>query len=94
MALTVNYSKAGNKDEAFDLAKAQITPEYIEKFKVKAGVDYDKTAGKMIATGKGFTLTLSFGKSSVDAKLELSFFLKAFKGKILETLERKLTKNV
>lgn len=94
MDLSVSYSKAAGQEEAFGLAKEQITPEYVEKFNVKADINYDESAGKMEATGKGFTLTLSFDDTKCDVNLKLSMLLRPLKKKILEKIERKLTKHV
>jgi hypothetical protein len=94
MDLSVSYNVATNQDEAFTIAKAQITPEYVDKFNVKAEINYDESAGKMEATGKGFTLTLNFDDSKCEVKLKLSILLKPLRKKILGTIERKLQKHV
>ncbi|MCP4912993.1 MAG: hypothetical protein GY909_07730 [Oligoflexia bacterium] len=94
MDLRVSYYKAQTMEEAYNLAKAEITPEYVEKFKVKADISYNPGSGLMTAKGKGFTLTLKFDDTKVVVDLELSFMLKAFKGTILDTIERKLKKTV
>jgi hypothetical protein len=94
MDLSVTYKVATNQEEAFGLAKAQITPEYVEKFNVKTDISYDEGAGNMVATGKGFTLTLSFDDNKCDVTLKLSMLLRPLKKKILETIERKLNKHV
>ena len=94
MDLSVPYSVSSNPDEAYKNAQAQITPEYIAKFNVKADINYDEASKKIEASGKGFTLTLSFKDSETHADLKLSLLLKPLKGKILETIERKLSKHV
>jgi len=94
MDLKVPYSNTANKDEAFDAAMAQITEEYIAKFNVKADVKTDKAAGNITAKGKGFKLALDFKDDGVELSSEFGLLLKAFKGKVLETIERKLKKYV
>lgn len=94
MDLSVNYNKATSKGEAYELAKAQITPEYVEKFNVKADIAYDETSHSMKATGKGFTLDLQFEDDRCDVSLKLSLVLRPLKKKILATIEKKLEKNV
>lgn len=94
MDASVPYSKSANKEEAFENAKSQITPEYIEKFKVKADIDYDKDGGVICATGKGFELRLVFTDSETQVAAKMSLLLRPFKGKIIETIERKLQKYV
>ena len=94
MDLKVPYSNVTNKDEAFDIAVAQITEEYIAKFNVKADVKTDKTSGNITAKGKGFKLSLDFKDDGVELSSEFGLLLKAFKGKVLETIERKLKKYV
>lgn len=94
MDATVNYTQAKDKADAFARAKAKITPEYVAKFQVKADIDYNEAAGVMTAKGKGFTLTLNFGQSSVDVGLDVSLLLRAFKGKIVDKIKRELERNV
>ena len=93
MDLSIKYNKAKSMGEAFDLAKEQITPEYVAKFKVKSEISYDPEKGIMIATGKGFTLTLKFIESECEVTVKLSLLLKPLRGKILEAIERKLQKH-
>lgn len=94
MDCKVPYSNTSNKEEAFEAAMAQITEEYIAKFNVKADVKSDKDKGNITATGKGFKLALDFKDDGVEVSSEFGFLLKAFKGKVIETIERKLTKYV
>lgn len=94
MDLKVNYQVAKNKLEAFDLARAQITPEYVAKFNVPCDIEYKPDSGLISAKGKGFTLNLQFDDSSCQVSLDLSFLLKPLKGKILETIENKIKKTV
>jgi hypothetical protein len=94
MDLKVPYSNVTTKDEAFDVACAQITEEYIAKFNVKADVQTDKAAGTIVAKGKGFKLALNFKDDGVELSSEFGLLLRAFKGKVLETIERKLQKYV
>lgn len=94
MDLSVNYSVAKNADEAYELAKLQITPDYIAKFNVPCNIDYDPSSKKIIAKGKGFTLTLCFEQTHSVVDLELSFLLKPVKRKVLDTIENKLKKTV
>lgn len=94
MALKIDYSKVKGKDVAYGKVKALITPEYIQKFQVKADVDYDDTQKKIIAKGKGFTLTLCFFETHCEADLELSLLLRALKSKILEKIEHQVAKNL
>tara|TARA_R110000868_G_scaffold75979_1_gene218889 strand:- start:2598 stop:2882 length:285 start_codon:yes stop_codon:yes gene_type:complete len=94
MDVKVPYTNATNADEAFAIAKNQITGDYVDKFKVKTELSYDESAKKIIATGKGFTLTLAFGPSDCEVSLDLGFLYKPLKGKILETVQHKIKKHV
>lgn len=94
MDLKVQYNVAKSSSEAFDLARAQITPEYVAKFNVKCDIDYSSDKTKISAKGKGFTLTLDFAATDCAVSLELSFLLKPLKGKILETIEHKIKKTI
>ncbi len=94
MDLSVNYNKATSKQEAYDLAKAQITPDYVDKFNVKADISYDESGHSMKATGKGFTLELQFKEDKCDVSIKLSLILKPLKKKILGKIESKLERNI
>jgi len=94
MDLSVSYKVASNAQEAFELAKEQITPEYVQKFKVNPTIEYNKDSLEMVATGKGFTLKLIFTDSECQVHLKLSLILRALKGKVLEGIERKLDRHV
>jgi len=94
MDVKVPYTNSKNADEAFATAKSQITGDYVDKFKVKTDLSYDETGKKIIATGKGFTLTLAFMATECEVSLDLGFLYKPLKGKILETIESKVKKHV
>ena len=94
MDLKVPYSNVTNKEEAFEVACSEITQEYIAKFNVKADVSINKASGNITAKGKGFKLSLDFKDDGVELSSEFGLLLKAFKGKVLETIERKLKKYV
>jgi hypothetical protein len=90
----VSYKQCSTAADAYEKACAHITPEYIEKFQVKAEVTYDKPALGMQAKGKGFTLNLSFNDSGCEVSLDVSFLLKPIKGKVLDRIERELAANI
>jgi hypothetical protein len=93
MSLKVNYSVAQSADEAYNLAKAQITPEYVAKFNVPAEITYPGNH-TINAKGKGFELTLRFEEDHCLVDIDLSFFLKPVKAKVLETVESKLKRTI
>lgn len=90
----VKYKQVQNKDEAYQTALGQITPEYIEKWKIKAEISYDESGKKITAVGKGFKLCLVFKDESCDVDLDLSFLLKPLRGTIMEQVEKKLHKHL
>ena len=94
MGIKVNYINVTKCDEAFFKIKSLITPEYIQKFQVKAAISYDETKKILKATGSGFTLTLSFFDTYCDIDLELSLILRALKSKILAKIEDQIKKNL
>ena len=94
MDFKVPYTQTDSRDAAYERVKTQITPESIEKFKVKADLNYQDEDKVITATGKGFGLTMKFQADHCEVALELSFMLKAFKGKILESLEKQLKRIV
>ena len=93
MSLKVKYSVAQSAEEAYNLARAQITPEYVAKFNVPADITYPGS-NVISAKGKGFELVLTFEEDQCLVDIDLSFFLKPVKGKVLETVENKLKKTV
>ena len=90
----VNYNKATNANNAFEIVKAYITPEFLDKFSVKVVVNYDETNKCMQAKGSGFTLDLLFKETHCEAKLDLSFLLKPLKSSILEKVQDKLNRHL
>jgi hypothetical protein len=94
MGLKIQYKNVTSCDEAFLKVKSFITPEYIQKFQVKADVNCDDTKKIVKASGSGFTLTLSFFESYCDVDLELSLILRALKSKIMAKIEDQISKNL
>lgn len=94
MSLSVSYNVATSAKEAYDLAKAQITPDYVAKFNVPCDIDYSPEKNEISAKGKGFTLILKFEENKCNVELDLSFLLKPLKGKVLDTIENKLKRHV
>ena len=94
MGLKIDYKKVKGPDEAYAKVKSVITPEYIQKFQVKADVVCDDVKKCVKATGSGFTLTLNFFDTYCDVDIELSLILRALKSKILAKIEDQVTKNL
>lgn len=94
MDLKVNYKVANDKNEAYQLALKEITPEYVAKFNIPCEISNDESKNIIEATGKGFTLSILFTDSSAEVSLKLSLMLKPFKGKVLEKIQGKLERTV
>lgn len=94
MGIRIDYSNMKDSSEAYQKVKTLITPEYIEKFQVKADINYDDEKKIVKAKGAGFTLVLCFLDQHCDVDLDLSFLLKPLKSKILEKIERQIKKNL
>jgi hypothetical protein len=94
MDLKINYKNITNSDDAFLKVKSFITPEYIQKFQVKADISYDDTKKIIKAKGSGFTLTLIFFDTYCNVDLELSLILRALKTKIMAKIEDQISKNL
>lgn len=88
--MKINYQKVTTKEQAYTAAKSAITPELIDRFKVKADINYDDSNSVVSAKGKGFTLNISFYESECEIDLDLSFMLKPLKSKILEGIEKQV----
>lgn len=93
MDLTINYEKVTNKEEAYSAVKARITPELIAKWNVKADFTYNENAS-IVAKGKGFELTMNFDEATATVDLKLGILLKAFRGKVLESVDRQLRRAI
>jgi len=94
MSLRVNYKTVDGCDKAYSKVKTFMTPEYIEKFQVRADVTYDDANKVIKSNGKGFTLILKFFDSYCEAELELSLLLRPLKNKILAKIEDQIAKNL
>lgn len=94
MGVKIDYRQVTNSDEAYAKVKTLITPEYVEKFQVKADVMYDDVKKIVRAKGTGFTLTLCFEAKHCDVDLDLSFLLKPLKNKIFEKIEGQIKRNL
>ncbi len=94
MGLKINYQVVTGPDQAYSKVRSLITPEYIQKFNVKADIHYDDAARKITAKGAGFTLVLSLNQDHCDLDLDLSFLLRPLKNKIIEKVEAQIKKNL
>jgi hypothetical protein len=94
MAHKIDYLTIKGSDAAYAKIKSVITPEYAQKFQVKADVAYDDAKKVIKSTGAGFTLTLSFFDTYCEADLDLSLLLRALKSKILAKVVSEVSKNV
>lgn len=94
MGVKIDYKTQSGRDAAYAKVKSVITPEYTEKFQVKADVAYDDSKKIIKSTGKGFTLTLCFFDTYCEADLDLSLLLRPLKSKILGKIEDQIAKNV
>ena len=94
MALRIDYNQVTDANVAYAKVKEMITPEYIQKFQVKADIKYDDAGKKVTAKGSGFTLELCFLEKHCEVDLDLSFLLKPLKSKILEKIEGQIKKNL
>lgn len=90
--LKFEYINTDSASGAYEVVKTSITPETIEKFKVKAEFEYSDDNLHILAKGKGFELNIHFLDDGAQLTLSLSMLFKAFKPKILESLEKKLSK--
>ena len=92
MDLKLNYANVATKDEAYSAVKGAVTPELLEKWKVKVDIEYNKD--NICAKGKGFTLNVDFKEDHCAIKLDVSFLLKPLKSKILEGVEKQFKRVV
>ena len=90
MDLAIPYKQVSGKDEAWDTACAQITPEYIAKWNIPAEISQNKDSGEISATGKGFTLSLKFTDSECQVFLKLGLLLKPTRSLVLSKVQAKI----
>lgn len=90
--IKIPYKNVSNKDDAYKAVKGAVTPELLEKWQVKADIDYGDN--KVNAKGKGFELKVDFHDDCVEVGVELAFLLKPLKGKILEGVQKQLNRVV
>ena len=91
MDLEVPYNNLSSKEEVYEKIKKEVPP-MLEKFQVKADLEYLNDEIK--ASGKGFDLSLKTLDDRCAIDMKLSFLLKPLKGKILDSLERNLKKHI
>lgn len=94
MDLTIPYNNASSKEEAYSAVKKAVTKEAIEKFKVKADLDYRDAKHQIVAKGSGFELNIDFLDDKAQIKLTLSLVLRPLKKKILGSIEKQVTRIV
>jgi hypothetical protein len=90
--MQIRYNKVSDANSAYQAVKENITEETIAQYKVKAKLDYNDSAKVIVASGKGFTLTMSFSDEEATIDLKLGLLLKALTGTVLSSLEKQLTR--
>lgn len=90
--MKLNYNHCKTKDEAYQKAKALITPDLLAKYKVSPNFVYDDANKVVKAKGSGFELIVTFFDQHLELDLNLSLILRAFKTTIMTSLERQLGK--
>ena len=94
MDLDVEYEKVGDVDEAWIAVKANITPELMARFKVKADITYKESSKEIVAKGKGFELSINLLDDKAIGKIKLSLLLRPLKSKIIQGIEKQLKRVV
>ena len=89
MSKNIYYRDGLTREQAYKKIKKLITPENMEKFKVKADFYYSEDRS-INAKGKGFELTIDFLEDMAKIHLNLSFFLSALKGKVMDSISRQV----
>jgi hypothetical protein len=94
MSVKVQYEKLKDPVLAYDAVKGHITPETIAKYNVKAEMEYSPADKKIVAKGTGFNMKMEFKSDHVFIDLDLSFLLKPFRSKILDSVEKQVRRIV
>ena len=94
MSTVVKYSFASDASDAFNKVKSSLSSDLLERFGMKADIQFFPDQGKMCAKGKGFELNVDFGQSSLNIDLNLGFLLKPFHSKVISVLETEFKKVV
>ena len=90
MERLLDYTKAADEVEAFKIVRENMTDDYLSQFHIEHEISYDDKKRTMIASGRGFTLTVIFKEEWVECELDMSFLLKPFKRKVLNALKGQL----
>ncbi len=86
----VAYKKVKSAEDAYKKASKKINDKYLAGFGISAETKFDEKKFKISAKGSGFSLALNFKDDKTSVELDLSFLLKALKGKITTTLTKEL----
>lgn len=90
----IPYSLAKSEEDAFQKVKNGVNADLMSSFGVKADIQYDEAAKKIVAKGKGFELNVLFSASSVSLELNLGLLLRPLHGKVMGVLEKEFKKVV
>jgi len=90
----IPYSKLREKNKAFNSIKGAAESGAFNSLKVKASFEYKQSSYEIVATGKGFKLSLLFREDSVQIGLELGFLYKALRSQIESALEKELSSRI
>ncbi len=94
---TIDHNSAHSADEAYAKIKEFLEKDQdIRKFDPKLQCSFDDGAKKAAMKGSQFKADMSIASagagSTVSVTVDLPLMLTPFKGKVTETLQRKLTK--
>ena len=89
MKLEIPYKNVTNKEDAFKKLQGLLHPDTFAQYGLKCDVNSNENSCRADASGKGFDVDLECLDDKAVFKISLSFMLKPFKNKILDTIERK-----
>ena len=90
--MQVAYQKTSNAQEAFQVVKESLNEDVIKRFNVKGDIKYNEENLSLNVKGKGFKVEMDFLDSYTEVNIELNFFLKPFKGKVMGQIKKLLLK--
>lgn len=86
--MIIPYQKCSSQEEAREAIQGKL-PELLKTF--RAEINHKKSDPNHISVkGKGFEVSVEFQPNEAKLSLCLSFFLKAFQGKIEEKIRQRL----
>lgn len=95
--LNLKYQHCTNADDAFQVVASTLEAskeKLVAQIKQKVQISYQQDTKQIFLLGSGFTLQVSFLPQQLEGDLELSLLLRPFRSKIIQAIEKEISKVV